>query len=188
MSESEHFTEDLNNLPEDVRKIERLLASLKPRAAGINRDRVMFLAGQASTLASQRKSRSQRIGRWMWPSATVCSACIGLLVGIWIAAERGAIKAPAHPTELQASHTGTAPPVNEGAKLAALQPKALPEERVAGDDAEADSSGTWLAQRESRMALEEPPARGDGGGWSESSMGYRELTRRWLSGSERQEL
>ncbi len=86
MSERQEFNEDMSGFSEDDRHIERLLASLVPRESRVSRDRVMFLAGQASAVVSQR-SRSLRLARWMWPAATVCSACVGLLIGATLTAD-----------------------------------------------------------------------------------------------------
>jgi hypothetical protein len=88
MSERQEFTEDMSGFSEDDRHIERLLASLKPHESHINRDRVMFLAGQASAVVSQR-SRSLRLNRWLWPAATACAACAGLSVGVSLGHVRG---------------------------------------------------------------------------------------------------
>lgn len=86
MSDRQEFTEDLNGFSDDDRHLERLLASLKPRESRINRDRVMFLAGQASAVVSQR-SRSLRLARWFWPAVTVCSTCAGILMGAALTAD-----------------------------------------------------------------------------------------------------
>jgi hypothetical protein len=82
MSERQESTEDLNSFSEDERQIERLLASLKPRESHVNRDRVMFLAGQASAKVGQR-GRTWQCNRWIWPAATILSACAGLLIGLF---------------------------------------------------------------------------------------------------------
>ncbi|HUE18105.1 MAG TPA: hypothetical protein VMR25_28375, partial [Planctomycetaceae bacterium] len=75
----------MNDFSEDDRHLERLLASLKPRESRVSRDRVMFLAGQASALVAER-SRTWRLNRWLWPAATICSAIVGLLIGASITA------------------------------------------------------------------------------------------------------
>ncbi len=80
MSERQEFHNDLSRLTEEEQQIERLLASLVPRDSRVNRDRVMFLAGQASA-GSQKKS-TRGLAQWMWPAATVCSTCLGLAVGL----------------------------------------------------------------------------------------------------------
>jgi hypothetical protein len=85
MSERQESTEDLNPFSEDERQIERLLASLKPRESHVNRDRVMFLAGQASAKVGQR-GRTWQCNRWIWPAATILSACAGLLIGLFSSA------------------------------------------------------------------------------------------------------
>lgn len=83
MSEQRPFPEEMSNFSEEARNIERLLQSLEPRASRINRDRLMFLAGEASMGAS-RQTRFGRVRVWAWPTATVCSVCLGLGIGLWI--------------------------------------------------------------------------------------------------------
>jgi len=80
MSERQEFHENMNRFTDDDRQIERLLASLVPRETRVNRDRVMFLAGQAS--AGSQKKWTRGLRPWMWPAATVCSACLGLIFGL----------------------------------------------------------------------------------------------------------
>ena len=87
MSEPKDSHDDLNELSGDLQQVERLLTALKPRETGINRDRVMFLAGQASCSA-ERGLRTRRLGRWAWPSVTLCAASIGLLLGLFIGSNR----------------------------------------------------------------------------------------------------
>ncbi len=70
----------MNGLSADDRNIERLLKSLVPRESRLNRDRVMYLAGQASTDIGNRAA-PQRFTRWIWPATTVCATCAGLLIG-----------------------------------------------------------------------------------------------------------
>jgi hypothetical protein len=80
---------DLNGLSVDDRNLERLLKSLVPRESRLNRDRVMYLAGHASAVVSHRTG-----SRWLWPAATACSACAGLVIGLLLAHVR---PAPAPP-------------------------------------------------------------------------------------------
>jgi hypothetical protein len=91
MSEQQEFNDNMSDFTEDHRRIERLLASLVPRETRVNRDRLMFQAGQAS--AGSQKTRFRGATRWIWPAATACSACLGLLVGIFFG------HAPATPTD-----------------------------------------------------------------------------------------
>jgi hypothetical protein len=70
----------MNGLSADDRNLERLLKSLVPRESRLNRDRVMYLAGQASAESATR-SAPRRLARWMLPATTVCAACAGLVVG-----------------------------------------------------------------------------------------------------------
>jgi hypothetical protein len=81
MPEQQEFSEDMSGLSNDERHLERLLASLVPHESRVSRDRVMFLAGQAAGGAS-RPSAGRRLSRWIWPAASVCSTCAGLLIGV----------------------------------------------------------------------------------------------------------
>ena len=58
----------------DLAAVEAALASLAPRPSTIDRDRLMFLAGQAA------KARDR--ARWLWPLSTAAS----LLVAVGLAA------------------------------------------------------------------------------------------------------
>jgi hypothetical protein len=92
MSERQEFHEHLNRLTDDDRQMERLLASLVPRETRVNRDRVMFLAGQAS--AGSQKKWTRGLRPWMWPAATVCSSCLGLIVGLFLGHVPSTLAAP----------------------------------------------------------------------------------------------
>lgn len=70
--------ENEEKLPDDLKAFEAALGSLQPTARPIDRDRLMFLAGQASTSgaaqppASNARRSSNRRG-WGWPLATAMS-------------------------------------------------------------------------------------------------------------------
>lgn len=70
MSESPSQFEDLN-------EIESALRSLTPKKSTIDRERLLFLAGQASA-ASADKAPVRRLGRWRW--ATFASAAVAVAV------------------------------------------------------------------------------------------------------------
>jgi len=91
----------MSDFSEDARNIERLLRSLEPRASRINRDRLMFLAGEASVLAS-RRTRFTGYRVWAWPAATVCSVCLGLGIGVFISR-------PSDRENRRVAHAPTAP-------------------------------------------------------------------------------
>jgi len=80
MSDQQDFSADVGGLSGEDRQVERLLASMVPRESRVSRDRVMYLAGQASALASNPPSR-RRVAPWIWPASTVCAACAGLVFG-----------------------------------------------------------------------------------------------------------
>jgi hypothetical protein len=79
MSERQRFDDDISGFPAEHRQIERLLASLAPRETRVNRDRLMFLAGQAAS--GSQNIRLPALRRCIWPLATACSACLGLIAG-----------------------------------------------------------------------------------------------------------
>jgi hypothetical protein len=67
----------------DLKEIEAALASLVPRADRLDRDRLMFLAGQASVVR-RGQDRVVRVARWAWPSAFAATSAVaaGLLVAL----------------------------------------------------------------------------------------------------------
>jgi len=62
---------------DEARVVERALAALMPRASNLGRDRMMFLAGQASVQTSQQSSA---FSRWAWPMATCVSTAAALMM------------------------------------------------------------------------------------------------------------
>ena len=81
MSDQQDFPTNLGGLSDEDRQIERLLASMTPRESRVSLDRMLYLAGEASALASNSSGR-RRATRWIWPTSTVCAACAGLMIGI----------------------------------------------------------------------------------------------------------
>jgi hypothetical protein len=72
--------------PERLTEFEQLLAALTPRAGGVNRDQLMFRAGQAS---ANRWPGGVRQPSWAWPLATVVSAVAAGLMGVMLVVDRG---------------------------------------------------------------------------------------------------
>jgi hypothetical protein len=64
---------------------ERALSSLVPRGSGVNRDRLMFLAGQMS--AAQPGGRAAGL-RWLWPMATAISTAAALFLAAQVVDQR----------------------------------------------------------------------------------------------------
>ena len=62
---------------EELAAVETALATLKPAASGVDRDRVMFLAGRVSAV-TQAKPRQRRKADWLWPCATVVSLLLAI--------------------------------------------------------------------------------------------------------------
>src|SRR6266851_10384501 len=66
------MSEDI--LDPEMTSLETALAGLAPRPAGIDRDRLMFLAGQ----------RSAAWPGWLWPCASAALASAATLLGVLI--------------------------------------------------------------------------------------------------------
>jgi hypothetical protein len=64
----------------ELAAVEAALASLKPGASGINRDRMMFLAGQAS-VSVPSPPPVRRSTPWHWPVAAAASLCLAIGFG-----------------------------------------------------------------------------------------------------------
>jgi hypothetical protein len=63
----------------ELDEFERVLAALTPRGGGVNRDRLMYLAGQASV---QRSSGPEERTSWYWPASTALSTAAAVLMGL----------------------------------------------------------------------------------------------------------
>jgi len=65
-------------LSQDLAAVEAALTSLRPAPSTLDRDRVMYLAGQAAG------RRRERLASWMWPctsaAATIAACVLGLLL------------------------------------------------------------------------------------------------------------
>jgi hypothetical protein len=73
-------------LNDELAAIEAALCSLTPAASGIQRDRLMFLAGKA---AGNRSSSRRRLVAALWPLATAASLLAATAFGILWAAGNG---------------------------------------------------------------------------------------------------
>jgi hypothetical protein len=179
---------DERALSDELREFERALASLKPGAGRIDRDRLMYLAGQASLVIPPRRLPR---AAWLWPAATVCSAAVGLVLGLALAAprnetlarhaaDRAATVVDAKPAELGAqapvgaerspnAAASASPPSYEGVSIfQASSLLALRQGRLPGV-AETEPSPRWSPpDRRSELP---PPAV------------YQQLRRQWLDGS-----
>ena len=60
-----------------AKPIEPLLRQLRPRASTVDRDRLMFLAGQAAASPA-----ASPIRRWIWPAATAVATCAALVLAV----------------------------------------------------------------------------------------------------------
>jgi hypothetical protein len=75
------MSEAMNELPEELRVLERKLAGLSPTAAGLSREEVLFEAGRAAggAVGGQEAAHARR-GRAFWRGA--CAAMLLVNVGI----------------------------------------------------------------------------------------------------------
>jgi hypothetical protein len=165
MSGPKENFDDLNELSDDERHVERLLAALPLRESRINRDETMFQAGQASASASQH-SRAPKLRRWKMAAGTICAAAAGLLAGVLISAphQRADVVPPligsVREKAVESPHPIASEPAGRNADVAVGKSPSLLDLRVgmlhrAGDE-------LWLAQSDSRVPVESPSA-GDPG-------------------------
>ena len=118
-------------LKPELAALQAALASLTPQAAGLDRDRVMYLAGRAAACQTARR----RGAAWLWPCATAASLMLAVVLGL-----RG--QRPSQPAPVAAS--APAPyqsDANEYFKLRELVlargVDALPEPTVSSDRGDA---------------------------------------------------
>ena len=70
----------------DLAAVEAALGALRPTPTGVDRDRLMYLAGEAA--ASRSLSRHRRRADWLWPCATAASMLLAIgFATMWFAAE-----------------------------------------------------------------------------------------------------
>ena len=72
---------DKMRLPEDLIDIERALKSLSPRSSRLDRDRLMYLAGQAAA-PCQRPAFGSRGGHPVWPAIALTMTVAASLLGM----------------------------------------------------------------------------------------------------------
>jgi hypothetical protein len=88
-SHNEHGGQD----PRAVNRIEGVLAGFSPTPPQINRDRLMFLAGQASAIGpgfgvqgsgstQQTAVAASRLRHWLWPASSAAFAAISLALAL----------------------------------------------------------------------------------------------------------
>jgi hypothetical protein len=80
-----HQSDDHADWRPDLKAIEAQLAALRPREDGLDRERLMFLAGQASVRRPELTAR-----RWAWPASfAAMTAAAVLLLAIVLRHEPG---------------------------------------------------------------------------------------------------
>ena len=129
MSREENAQEDVHDLSE----LEAALAALVPRAERLNRDRLMFLAGQASVESKNGQpgspasatARPRRRAGWAWPAAfaTMTGVAASLLVAL-------AIRPAPQVTERIVERIVTAPAAPQEPAAAVAQGRVEPESAV----------------------------------------------------------
>jgi hypothetical protein len=68
----------------DLAAVEAALGALRPVPSGVDRDRLMYLAGEAA--ASRSLSRRRRWADWLWPCATAASVLLAVTFAtMWFA-------------------------------------------------------------------------------------------------------
>ena len=85
MNEIESAGESPASPSPELQAIEAQWSRLRPRADRIDRDRLMFLAGQASVAGRVDQSRPARLATWFWPAScagmtAVAAALFAMLV------------------------------------------------------------------------------------------------------------
>ena len=99
MDRSEH--EPVGPLSEEARRTEQSLKQFQPRAVNLDRERLMFLAGQVAVSGGTEQHR-----KWFWPSATLAMSTVAacLLVALTLQMSR-----PPVVREIVREVTGPAP-------------------------------------------------------------------------------
>jgi hypothetical protein len=76
--------EPSEELAEELKSIEAALRGLSPASGRLDRDRLMYLAGQASAVASEARQSATRVAsyrRYGWPLATATSLLLAMTLG-----------------------------------------------------------------------------------------------------------
>jgi hypothetical protein len=115
----------------ELAALEARLTALTPRPAGLDRDRLMFLAGRAAAAQTARRGWTS----WLWPCATAASLALAVVLGL-----RGARPQPVGPqaADVAAAAPDTSRPgpnsyMELRARLLARGVDALPESSASAD-------------------------------------------------------
>ena len=121
---------------QELTALEAALGSLTPQKSSLDRERLMYLAGQASVAAAVRSPR-----RWLWPSAaavmTLASATLAVLLAlrpepqtreriVYVPVEQPA-QPPKAPSPLTAEPNSPAPPAAVNSELARVPRLPIPQ-------------------------------------------------------------
>ena len=70
----------------DLAAVEATLGALRPAPSGVDRDRLMYLAGEAA--AGRSLGRRRRRADWLWPCAAAASMLLAVsFATMWVSAE-----------------------------------------------------------------------------------------------------
>jgi len=91
---SESSAGDARPLGAELQAIEAALAQLRPRTDQLNRDRLLFLAGQASVVDGGVRSARDRSLHWFWPTSSVAMTGVAaaLLVALVMRSDPSAVE------------------------------------------------------------------------------------------------
>jgi hypothetical protein len=138
----------------ELTPFEAALAGLAPRVEGFDRERLIFLAGQASVLGDRAAGASpdweraggMRARRWAWPAAFSAMTAVAAALLVMLCTRPAATIAMAVPKDTASGVVKSAP----AAKLAVAQPQsdlASPSDQREVDVADASSADTDPALR-----------------------------------------
>lgn len=68
-------------LPEDLKSLETALRQLTPSLGQLNRDRLMYLAGQASAEVGSQTPQPQNLASYWWPLSTAAASLLCFILG-----------------------------------------------------------------------------------------------------------
>lgn len=110
----------------DLEAMEAALSSLRPAPSGADRDRLMYLAGQAATGAGSADARPPRTG-WFWPCSTAASLLVAVtFAGMWLSRGEPEVRV-----------------VFRDRPVAAPQPPDQADEAIAADVVDASPGKSW---------------------------------------------
>lgn len=136
--------------------VERWLLSLKTGESRLNRDQVMFRAGEASAQVQLRPSPGTRV-RWTLPATVLASMCAGIFCGVLISnglVAHGPVgPSPSLTRSVPPSDRSNAHPTTDGARSAARPRRASANEIAAAQPKSSFDEGVLQAEVDSGSPL-----------------------------------